>query len=303
MDECVRNWIWKVPCDPNATVQHLYNEGSKRYAKMKGSTVAMLPRISELKKNNATMFPEDLIRDILQPGDAVVAYFEGSGLDSQAHADIEDYSCKVLVVGDSTVGKTSIIGRYVHNAFTRAYKATIGVDFHVKEVRWDANTIVKLCLWDIAGQERFGSFLRVYYQHAKAAFVVFDVTNPSTLDSCVRWKADIDEKVDVNGEQLPVVLLANKVDALKPGQGPTPEALQKFCEDNGFAGCFFTSAKEGTNLEEAGRFLIQRLFTSGILFSSNNNNDTNDEDKIILRYEDEDQPGATPKEKSDSNCC
>ena len=84
-----------------------------------------------------------------------------------------EYLFKTLVIGDIGVGKTSLIKRYVHHVFGSTYKPTIGVDFALKVINWDSETIIRLQLWDIAGQERFGTMTRVYYRDAVAAFIVF----------------------------------------------------------------------------------------------------------------------------------
>lgn len=91
-------------------------------------------------------------------------------------------------------------------------RVQIGVDFALKVIQWSPDTVVRLQLWDIAGQERFGNMTRVYYKEAVGALVVFDVTRISTFDGVSKWKADIDEKVRLpDGSKIPVVLLANKV--------------------------------------------------------------------------------------------
>jgi len=88
-------------------------------------------------------------------------YLDGVGSDEEVVESIPDdamiYVYKILVVGDSGTGKTSIINRYTKNEFPQNYKATVGVDFAVKSVQWDKNTVVRLQLWDIAGQERFST--------------------------------------------------------------------------------------------------------------------------------------------------
>ena len=91
----------------------------------------------------------------------------------------------------------------------------IGVDFALKVIQWSPDIIVRLQLWDIAGQERFGNMTRVYYKEALGAFVVCDVTRQSTFEGVTKWKDDIDAKVSLpnawGGGNIPVVLLANKV--------------------------------------------------------------------------------------------
>lgn len=119
---------------------------------------------------------------------------------------------KVLVIGDLGTGKTSIIKRYVHQFFSKHYRATIGVDFALKVINWDDDTLIRLQLWDIAGQERYGNMTRVYYKEAVGAFIVFDVTRVQTFESVANWKNDLDSKVQLpDGSPIPCVLLANKV--------------------------------------------------------------------------------------------
>jgi len=170
---------------------------------------------------------------------------------------------KVLVVGDIGTGKTSIIKRYVHGIFSMHYKSTIGVDFALKVLEWDDKTTVRLQLWDIAGQERFGNMTRVYYKEAVGAFVVFDVTRISTYEAVKKWKGDIDVKVTIpnSPDPIPVVLLANKIDLAtgKDGWGKTKEEMDKFCEEHKFVTWFETSAKDDVNIEAAANELVKHI--------------------------------------------
>lgn len=170
-----------------------------------------------------------------------------------------DYLLKVLVVGEASTGKTSFIKRYVHQFFSRAYKATIGVDFALKTLQYDENTLVRLQLWDIAGQERFGSMTRVYYKDAVGAFIVFDVNVPKTFDAVARWKADLDSKVSLSdGSKIPCLLLANKCDLVKRSE-KDEEALREYSKRNGFIGCLYTSPKDNINVEQAARLLVREI--------------------------------------------
>ncbi|XP_072301824.1 ras-related protein Rab-32 [Eucyclogobius newberryi] len=171
----------------------------------------------------------------------------------------QEFLFKVLVIGDLGVGKTSIIKRYVHQIFSQHYRATIGVDFALKVIPWDSSRVVRLQLWDIAGQERYGNMTRVYYREAVGALVVFDVTRASTFEAVLKWKDDLDSKVTLNhGRPVPAVLLANKSDQLS---SHSPK-LDAFCKDNGFVACFETSAKENTNIEEAANCLVEHILSN-----------------------------------------
>lgn len=118
-------------------------------------------------------------------------------------------------------------------------------------INLDANTVVRLQLWDIAGQERFGNMTRVYYKEAVGAFIVFDVTRVSTFEAVQKWKHDIDSKVHLpNGEKVPVVLLANKCDLAKEGLVKNSAQMEQYCEEKGFVGWFETSAKENLNINQ-----------------------------------------------------
>ncbi|XP_051917760.1 ras-related protein Rab-38 [Hippocampus zosterae] len=167
---------------------------------------------------------------------------------------------KVLVIGDLGVGKTSIIKRYVNQVFSQHYRATIGVDFALKVLQWDHATVVRLQLWDIAGQERYGNMTRVYYKEAVGALVVFDMTRISTFQAVLKWKGDLDSKVALsNGRPVPAVLLANKCDQRCLGLCPKLPKLENFSRDYGFVGWFETSAKDNTNIGAAILCLVKNI--------------------------------------------
>ncbi|CAI9532805.1 unnamed protein product [Staurois parvus] len=156
-----------------------------------------------------------------------------------------EYLCKVLVLGDLGVGKTSIVQRYVHNIYSQCYRATIGVDFALKMVTWDKDTMVRLQLWDIAGQERFGHMTRLYYRQAAGALVVCDLGRAATLQSVHRWKEDLDSKVSLkNGNPIPTLLIGNKCDLIP--YGGHSQQLEELGQQLGFTDCHMTSAKVTT---------------------------------------------------------
>ncbi|GCC29524.1 ras-related protein Rab-38-like [Chiloscyllium punctatum] len=175
----------------------------------------------------------------------------------------KEYLFKVLVIGDLGVGKTSIIKRYVHQIFSQHYRATIGVDFALKVLHWEEDTIIRLQLWDIAGQERFGNMTRVYYREAVGAFIVFDVSRASTFEAVSKWKNDLDSKVRLqNGNPVPAILLANKCDQTKEGLSNTLPKMDQYCKENGFIAWFETSAKDNIHIEESARVLVENILNA-----------------------------------------
>uniref|UniRef100_A0A1B6MK13 Ras-related protein Rab n=1 Tax=Graphocephala atropunctata TaxID=36148 RepID=A0A1B6MK13_9HEMI len=189
---------------------------------------------------------------------------------------------KILVIGELGTGKTSIIKRYVHQFFSQHYRATIGVDFALKVLNWDQNTIIRLQLWDIAGQERFGNMTRVYYKEAVGAFIVFDVTRSATFDAVLKWKQDLDSKVQLaDGSPIPCVLLANKCDQQKEGIVNTPAKMEEYCKENNFSAWFETSAKENINIDEAAKSLVTQILQNDKM-SQNGRDSAKDGSKFPL---------------------
>ncbi|XP_059395352.1 ras-related protein Rab-38-like [Carassius carassius] len=183
-------------------------------------------------------------------------------MSSAMHSNRKEHLYKILVIGDLGVGKTSIIKRYVHQTYSTNYRATIGVDFALKVLNWDSET-VRLQLWDIAGQERFGNMTRVYYREAMGAFIVFDVSRPTTLEAVSKWKEDLDSKLILsNGQSIATVLLANKCDQNRDFLTDNSLKMDQYCKENGFVGWFETSAKENVNINEAANFLVKHIIAS-----------------------------------------
>mgnify|MGYP001076453716 CR=1 FL=1 len=167
---------------------------------------------------------------------------------------------KIIVVGDLATGKTSLIKRYVHDVFTSNYRATIGVDFAIKQIQMNS-TMIRLQLWDIAGQERFGNMTRVFYRDAVAAVVVYDKLRPITFEAVSKWKEDIDSKL--LQPNLPVILLANKCDLEGDRSAEEIEhekkKLDELCERLNFCAWFNTSAKQNQGVESAINFLVENI--------------------------------------------
>lgn len=170
-------------------------------------------------------------------------------------------SFKILVIGNSKCGKTSIIQRYANDSFTEDYNITLGADYTKKMVEWGKEQQIRLQLWDIAGQDRFAMLTRPYFRNASAAVIVCDVTRPLTLEAVRDWKRELDEKMETEGVEIPCILLANKCDQLKGVQEALEigARIENICSELKIAKWFITSAKSNENITDAMTFLLGKL--------------------------------------------
>ena len=157
---------------------------------------------------------------------------------------------KICLLGDPAVGKTSLIHRYVYDAFDDKYLSTIGAKItkkanlvQIPEAGLDVE--LSLLIWDIAGQRMFANVHQAYYKGAEGALLVADVTRRETFESIVSW---ISELFNVSGS-VPVLILANKYDLMKQG-AITEQEIEDIVGELG-ATYLFTSAKTGINVESA----------------------------------------------------
>ena len=116
--------------------------------------------------------------------------------------------CKIVFLGDQSVGKTSIINRFIFDNFTGNEQPTVGVDFVSKTINVENKTL-RMQLWDTAGQERFHSLIPSYIKDSHAAIIVYDITNENSYSNIVKWVEDVKE---VRGEEAAIFILGNKVD-------------------------------------------------------------------------------------------
>ncbi|CAI8619039.1 unnamed protein product [Vicia faba] len=159
---------------------------------------------------------------------------------------------KVIVLGDSGVGKTSLMNQYVYKKFSQQYKATIGADFVTKELLVD-DKLVTLQIWDTAGQERFHSLGAAFYRGADCCVLVYDVNIQKTFDTLSNWHADFLKQADTeNPDAFPFVLLGNKID-VDGGNSRrvTEKKARDWCASRGNIPYFETSAKESYSVDDA----------------------------------------------------
>ena len=167
---------------------------------------------------------------------------------------------KIIVVGTSGTGKTSFVNKWIKNTFDESYKATIVSEFSFKVVDYKDKSY-KIQLWDLAGMDQNICITKVFAKDSHGCIVVSDITNEKTLEECVKWKNTVDESTKFLDESnIPSILLRNKVDLLENEDNvDDEEKMKKFCEENKFLKYFKTSAKTGTNIDEAMDFLISHI--------------------------------------------
>ncbi|OAY33124.1 ras-related protein Rab7 isoform X2 [Manihot esculenta] len=159
---------------------------------------------------------------------------------------------KVIVLGDSGVGKTSLMNQYVYKKFSHQYKATIGADFVTKELQVD-DKLVTLQIWDTAGQERFQSLGAAFYRGADCCVLVYDVNVLKSFETLNNWHEEFLKQADlVDPDAFPFIVIGNKIDI----DGGNSRAVSHkkatdWCASKGNLPYFETSAKENYNVDEA----------------------------------------------------
>ncbi|XP_063049677.1 ras-related protein Rab-35-like [Engraulis encrasicolus] len=154
-----------------------------------------------------------------------------------------DHLFKLLIIGDSGVGKSSLLLRFADNTFSGSYITTIGVDFKIRTVEMEGEK-VKLQIWDTAGQERFRTITSTYYRGTHGVIVVYDVTCAESFVNVKRWLHEINQNCD----DVCRILVGNKNDDPKSKVVETNDA-EKFAEQMAIQ-LFETSAKDNINVEE-----------------------------------------------------
>ena len=165
----------------------------------------------------------------------------------------EEYSMifKMILIGDTNVGKTNILSRYINNTFSEVTKSTVGVELGTKVEKIN-NKKIKVQIWDTAGQERYKSITKTYYKGAKGAFIVYDITKKDSFKNVDKWIQDLKEFGD---EDTSILIVGNKSD-LEENREVTIEEVKKKAEVYKVAYCE-TSALKSQNINYAFQTLIK----------------------------------------------
>ena len=161
---------------------------------------------------------------------------------------------KVVLVGDSFVGKTNIMSKYLKNEFHDDSKATVGVEFGSKQFIIEGHTI-KAQIWDTAGQERYKAITSAYYKGARGAFIVYDITRKNSFESVEKWVSDVTAVAD---KKITVVLIGNKCDLEDQRQVTKEQGEEKSSKLE--IAFLETSAFSGENLEKAFEMMMNEIY-------------------------------------------
>lgn len=226
--------------------------------------------------------------------------------------DEYDYLFKVVLIGDSGVGKSNLLSRFTKNEFNLESKTTIGVEFATKTIEC-GDKIIKAQIWDTAGQERYRAITSAYYRGAVAALLVYDITKLHTFQNVEKWLQELKDYADDN---IVVMLVGNKTD-LKHLRAVKEEEAQKYAEEHELA-FIETSALVSTNVTEAFEQIIQIYHNMGNHVksedddgddkdvSTNKNKDSETIPKRLgggVKLERENVTEKEPKGKIKKGCC
>ncbi|XP_064975631.1 ras-related protein Rab11C-like [Musa acuminata AAA Group] len=165
-----------------------------------------------------------------------------------------DYLFKIVLIGDSGVGKSNILSRFTRNEFCLDSKSTIGVEFATKTLQVEGKTI-KAQIWDTAGQERYRAITSAYYRGAVGALLVYDITKKQTFDSIQRWLRELRDHADSN---IVIILAGNKSD-LKHLRAISQDEGRALAEKEGLS-FLETSALESLNVDKAFQTIIAEIY-------------------------------------------
>ncbi|XP_062239060.1 ras-related protein Rab-19-like [Platichthys flesus] len=170
------------------------------------------------------------------------------------HDDSFDFLFKIILIGDSNVGKTCVVQNFKSGIFAERQQNTIGVDFTVRTVDVEGKR-VKIQVWDTAGQERFRTITQSYYRSAHGAMIAYDITRRSTFDSVKHWIKEVELYGATN---VVLVLIGNKCD-MEPERQVQFEDACELAKERGILAALETSAKESQNVAEAFMMMAREL--------------------------------------------
>ena len=201
-----------------------------------------------------------------------------------------DKTCQLLIIGDTAVGKTSIISRYANGTFKEEYIVTVGLDYSIKQEIIDDKSI-QIKIWDTAGQERYKSLTQNYFRNAEGVILTFDVTSTESFGNLKYWISSFKENMEKKNIFIPVIIIGNKID-LVDSREINKEDAEKFSKEKNYK-YFETSAKTGEGVDEAIKELVNQ-----VLKQNGQKDDQKETRNSVLIKEDNEGSGGKKK-----GCC
>jgi small GTP-binding protein len=226
----------------------------------------------------------------------------------------KNYTFKIILLGDSGVGKTSILKKYIENKFTNEYQCTIGIDFSTKFLEISGKNVT-LKIWDTFGTEKYLSIAKSYYSNTNACFLVFDLTSENSFNSMEKWFKIFCEYCDPNINNN-FIVLGNKCDLFD--KKVDEKKIDNFINEKNWK-YFETSAKDGKNIEQCFRYISEVLIkqkdneinynniNNNINNIDNNNRNNIRNNSILINNEEKNNIITNTKKNKDKNknnkCC
>ena len=221
--------------------------------KTKASRENFIDELASLEKIVSNLLEELRIQEVTQ--------LQGEQFPEQQMIDrsLINYQFKIIVVGDPSVGKTSLILRYTDNAFRRSYVPTMGVHVSNKIFKID-DSLIQLTLWDIGGQQKFHTMRQQFYRGSDAVFLLFDLTNPDSFENIPKWFKDVSDQLSDRTEDLIGFIIGNKKDLTE--QRKITDEMATTIASQLSLGFIETSALLGENVDYAFSTIANLLYKS-----------------------------------------
>ena len=238
--------------------QIMAEEQAKRKASHNSNDIPLRP--SELRDSTAIQPSNESVRYTTTDDKFGLRQGGDTSQITQTNQSIQaKFDLKVILVGDISVGKTSVLGRFIDNKFSTEYKCTVGSDTKVKYVQIDQNNFAKISIWDTAGEEKFRAVTKNYFKDAQGALIVFDLTNKETFIKLSEWIEFVNESSPAD---VVITLVGNKSDLDKQRKVSFEEGVEysKILE------CDYTevSAKNGNNISLIFEKMINKMISNQI---------------------------------------
>ena len=208
---------------------------------------------------------------------------------------------KIMIIGSSGAGKTSFVQRWTKGDYTEDYRPTIISDFGFKIYEYNKN-LFRVQLWDIGGQDKSASMAKIFARDSHGCIVMTDISINENPTEIFKWKEIINEESSfIDDEKIPFILIGNKIDLIKTEENKKiiEEKTRNICNNYGFMNYFLTSAKEGINIDESMKYLLDHIIERIEKFCEDNEQEFGQKRKDTVKLKQE----KHSIRKIENDCC